>query len=922
MKSTMSRTITTFERRALFTLAWAVFAAAATYSQGTGGPGGNAGSCTVTQLRLRFATSNDDLRGGQDNLNIVVYFTSGGYQFAPNVNHSQNWPNNSVNMVEIPLNRPVPPGEIRALRLVHIADGGFNIHNLPELATPAAPIAIAQAFQSPDNWNMADVEVSALGNGVGARIATSGFHRFTGSNPDLIIGTHIPPNICSSGRPTGSSGGQGEVSGGGSGSGSGELLSPGNEKGMVAAQPASSALVERNRVANAKTPSVGSNSGLGGTSEKQVTNADVFNMLSAGISEETILSTIRTRPANFDVSTQARATFDRECAKIKHPGQTTTAWAAEVKNIWEVMANVMIARQTNGRGGEGEDPAGGATSSSSGANPTSNPITPRGSSPASGSGLPKPLTIDDVVKMLQAGLPEQSILASIRSSSADFNLSNKEKANEAKTRFFRELRKTPTGTPASAWSNELNDIWEAIAGKAAEGAGTPAATPGTGGSSAGNKNADELSPQPYPPKGGNSAASAAGKQLGPPSRLLKTKLGPAKKGPTIANAAAASHKAAILATLQSQKNAADAVATQMKTALRMAGQPGISQGPSRTMSASGSSGSAQANGRTAANAQVGATSSSNASQNSGLAAPRLSQIMGPAESQTLMCAQDPTERILQVSGTDGPITFTTDPAGNFYTITGCSFGTAGPNAKAYIYLGNSFHQEFQIQEWNDLYIKCNLDPSLTNVGDQDNLTLVVQRYDGKQAVKTGFKFYAMRETRRLAVFPQQYFSLSKFNVQNVSDLVGGIQSPVDPAGSFPNNTAEGYWYDPDLQPVQNKGFVTAKSTPPSGTDIYDFSHLVLGFEVTSASLSWPDPSAFCSAAEGSLVASSGAFGGQWNGSQLWITWQGWNCNWNKQNCNIFGCTDVFEAPITDYGLDVIVEGPRGVDPWTGQPVSH
>lgn len=278
-------------------------------------------------------------------------------------------------------------------------------------------------------------------------------------------------------------------------------------------------------------------------------------------------------------------------------------------------------------------------------------------------------------------------------------------------------------------------------------------------------------------------------------------------------------------------------------------------------------------------------------------------------------------RIFQVSGAEGPVTFTTDPTGNFYTITGCSFGTAGPNAKAYIYLGNSFHQEFQIQEWNDAYIKCNLDPSLTGVGDQDNLTLVVQRYDGKQAVKTGFKFYAMRETRRLAAFPQKYFSLDKLTATDLSDLQGGIQSPVDPTGYFPNNTAEGYWYDPDLQPIPDKGFHTQQNTPPSGTDIYEFSHLSPGFEVTSASLSWPDPGGYCSAHAGKLVATSGAFGGQWNGSQLWITWQGWNCNWNKQNCSPL-CTDVFAVPVTDYAVDVIVEGPRGLDPWTGKPIGH
>lgn len=130
------------------------------------------------------------------------------------------------------------------------------------------------------------------------------------------------------------------------------------------------------------------------------------------------------------------------------------------------------------------------------------------------------------------------------------------------------------------------------------------------------------------------------------------------------------------------------------------------------------------------------------------------------------------------------------------------------------------------------------------------------------------------------------------------------------------------WFDPDLAAITNPKFTTPQSTPPSGTDIYDFSHLAPGFDVSYAQISWPDPGAFCSSSTTSLVASSGNFGGRWNGAQLWINWQGWNCNWNKQNCNIWGCTDTFEQPITDYAIDIFVEGPRGLDPWSGRPISN
>jgi hypothetical protein len=241
MKNVMGYAVRGIARGALLAIAGSIFLSGAAYSQNSGGSGGGTGECLVTKLRMRFATSDDDLRGGQDNLNVFIYFTTGGYQAALNVNHGQNWPNNSVNMVDIPLRTPVPPNEIRALRLVHIPDGSFRL-NIPELATPAAPIAIAQAFQSPDNWNMADMEAAAIGNGVGARIAKHGFHRFTGSDVDLIIGTHIPPNICGSGRPAGNSGG-----------GSGMLLAPRPPQGMLAPQPRSPGLLQENRVASGIT---------------------------------------------------------------------------------------------------------------------------------------------------------------------------------------------------------------------------------------------------------------------------------------------------------------------------------------------------------------------------------------------------------------------------------------------------------------------------------------------------------------------------------------------------------------------------------------------------------------------------------------------------------------------------------------------
>lgn len=289
-----------------------------------------------------------------------------------------------------------------------------------------------------------------------------------------------------------------------------------------------------------------------------------------------------------------------------------------------------------------------------------------------------------------------------------------------------------------------------------------------------------------------------------------------------------------------------------------------------------------------------------------------------ANTVVLTCAHDPAMRILNVSGSYFPATFTTITKYNFYTITGCSFGNPGSNAKVYIYKGATFHQEFQIQQWNDNGIQLNLDPNLTGVLDQDNLTLVVQRADGQQASKTGFKFYAAREKRLLSRIPRQFFGLDKLTTTNTSSWTGTYNSPASQTDGwgFSGMTSEVQW-DEGLPFV--KGNFDSADLPSPGTDIYGLSHLQPGFTPTDASISWQN--ADCSNDGGTLVT-SGNFGGQFmSNGDLWITWQGQNCkNVSCGNGGLFS-TDCFTSPFTNYGLDVWVEGPRGVDPWTGLPRS-
>lgn len=727
--------------RALLLITCGLIAAGATYSQSGSSSGGSSGSCAVNRLHLRFATGDDDLRGGHDNLNIVVYFAGGGYQLAANVNQSRNWPNNSVNLVEIPLNRPIPVNEIQSFRLVHIADGGFNIASLPELATPAAPIAIAQAFQSPDNWNMAEVTVAALGNGVSFRIAGHGFHRFTGSNPDLVFNTKVPANACGSGSPTGSSGGGGPNRGLNP-SGSGLRSVTGGGSGT----PGSSGL-------EPLIPRDGSNSSSGGASGTGALH------------------------------------------KLNPPAQ-------------------MVLR----------------------------PLTAKMKATL---GPPK------------KGQPIQNTRALQANSAIALVLQQQRQGADAEASHMANVA-VHSPAPQSAMLGQQSQLMSANGANAGTPTVQPQATPAIANSTKPSAAAQ--------PQANRTMLMAPPTVRTTPPQGVAGNIGPSQ-------------------TLNASGNA-----TGSSPALR---QGAILTQPSN---ATGTTGNSSSSSKFSSAARIGYLPSANAT--------------------VLICAQNPAMRILNVSGSSSPATFTPVGQYNFYTITGCSFGNVGPNAKVYIYKGATFHEEFQIQEWNDNWIKLNLDPNLSGLLDQDSLTLVVQRADGQQATQTGFKFYAARERRLLNQIPSSDFSLYGLNTVDTSKWSQSYASPVGPADSYRfGGMTAGVAISEGLPYIQ--GNFDTQDMPSAGTDIYDLSHLQPGFTPTEADISWYDMG--CSNYGGTVVT-SGSWGGEFNGSQLWINFPGENCK-NVSNCNLWGCTDYFINPLI-YGLDVWVEGPRGVDPWTGQPTTH
>lgn len=194
--------------------------------------------CIVNSFRMRIATGGDDLRGGNDNLNVTIRYGEKGFQGEANVNHSANWGNNTVHVVDIKLRQPVPLNEIKSITLDHLANGGLTIS--PEMAL--SPVGVIAGLKTADNWDMQSLEVAADGEGTGTIILRYGPKRFTGSDAILNTRVSIPANSC----------GTGLSASGGAGSGSGA----GKSGGKLTPQRVNELLAKVHRTAGKTSPVV------------------------------------------------------------------------------------------------------------------------------------------------------------------------------------------------------------------------------------------------------------------------------------------------------------------------------------------------------------------------------------------------------------------------------------------------------------------------------------------------------------------------------------------------------------------------------------------------------------------------------------------------------------------------------------------
>jgi hypothetical protein len=120
---------------------------------------------SVDRLALTFRTGDDDLRGGNDNINVEITFQDGVTQLFENVNRSVRWADNTSRTVTLTLNRAVPPSKLKRIKLSTTFRGGMG----------------------GDNWNMRSVQVRAVGGPIDQVVASHGDKWFTGSDQTLVL---------------------------------------------------------------------------------------------------------------------------------------------------------------------------------------------------------------------------------------------------------------------------------------------------------------------------------------------------------------------------------------------------------------------------------------------------------------------------------------------------------------------------------------------------------------------------------------------------------------------------------------------------------------------------------------------------------------------------------------------------------------
>jgi hypothetical protein len=356
--------------------------------------------------------------------------------------------------------------------------------------------------------------------------------------------------------------------------------------------------------------------------------------------------------------------------------------------------------------------------------------------------------------------------------------------------------------------------------------------------------------------------------------LQKTRNSKGRLAPIVTNPAAAGANAPTIAALQKQKQTALVERSQARPP---AGRP---QTPVYARASAA---------RTAVPAAIPPAPSSGNSLGNRIA------IQGNI---AMVCTTFTSAMVQAVSGqSGGAAVFTQDPAFNPFTIKGCNFGNARGQAQLNQANGRKL-ADLTVDSWTDTLITVEVNPSLVDALDQNNVTLVLFPANGPQASKSGFRFYAMRREILLSSIPVGTVYLAPINDD------AGV--PVSPKYSSPSAQV----VDPASQGM-SAGVQRFDSTRfPGGTDVFSFANLKPGFVLEKFQMdemTYYPPCSCCGLGVGDAADyDDGSWSSQIVGNSIRVSFA-------EQHCH--GDQDLSHSA---YAVNVWVVGPalsHGASPW-------
>jgi hypothetical protein len=520
------------------------------------------------------------------------------------------------------------------------------------------------------------------------------------------------------------------------------------------------------------------------------------------------------------------------------------------------------------------------------------------------------LTNTDVIKMVKARTPESVIVHTIQSSSKQFDFS-------------------PEGWQALQQAHVSPAVLAAMCDGSARSCPEISGSGGVKGSGSTDQNRRSITD--ITNRGTSSSAPAGSntrRGASVPDKLKPIKLALPTALEKVTNPRLSQQNASIIAVLEQQRQAAQQESLALKRSITTASAPSA-----RTTALS-------ANFRGTVSSSGVAPSQTQSAQGNNVSSVATLPFFN---SLPITCTNDPTPRVLHVSGGQALTIFTPEAKYNQYTILGCSFGPSQPGNSAYIFGPNAFRANLNIDFWSDNGITAHFDPWLAGVLDQNNIALVISPA-GKQPIqKQGFTFYAARGlpnpdgTDQDVTLPYDSMarpSVATFDVNNLFD--GFDQLPSNAASTFPsfsyNGTPVAGWvfrflyghtdriaalraHDCFINDVGFDGKACTRTDFQSlpRNDTWDFNKMAPGFAISGYSLYYENIDASTLCGGGISNFSDSSLIGRWDftlnqHNQIVVTWPVYDCFFSE-----FGTRDSY-ADFSSYGLAVWVLGPRCAAP--------